>query len=358
MMTNCSVPPQRYRINMKRAQCKARMHITDHIDACIYFYPNRTYMASDIQLELSKDYQHTNATIQFIWKCGDQIKEGKMWPIHKYLPTTRALGPNHLFDKEYVTQHDCVISISCHYHVDPQNKKPKACATKSKCDANSNDNAKDIPTMKAPSNAPSTSITTSNTNNKKKRKIQHTMFDYPQFKKMKLNKEKKLDKDINGSSDWKFNPQKLQEAITAISDQLGSETSFGLLPTIDCFASDMNHQEICTNWITKETNFFSKQFDDPSYWKKRVAWANPPYKSRKMTSDCMNKFISRKMRGYVCVPHRNEQWCGDAKRLCKTYIQMRTKNRYGIFFPSSTGNKYGTGKCPFDLIIFYFDFQS
>ena len=101
---------------------KARIHLTKHYDALIYFYLNGIsgskagYMSSDVQFQLisSKElFHHNNEQVIVQWKCGDQIKK-QSCSIKQYLEpdTKRALGFHTLFKQEHFIKLKGIISIS------------------------------------------------------------------------------------------------------------------------------------------------------------------------------------------------------------------------------------------------------
>ena len=100
---------------------------------------------------------------------------------------------------------------------------------------------------------------------------------------------------------WNFGRQTMNKIIRDTGNFFKTETLFELIPTIDCFGTDRHCQRICSDRIKESDSFFNGKYDKPSYWKGRVAWANPP-RNRKVMACCLNKFNSRKIRGYCCLP--------------------------------------------------------
>ena len=200
---------------------------------------------------------------------------------------------------------------------------------------------------------------TSHNRNEKKKLVQ-SKLNFSCVKKRKINNgANNKPKKWNLRDDWKLSSSKLSEAIEVFSNRLRMDTTFDLLPTIDCFATDKNYQVTCKHYITENDNFFSVKYDAPEFWKDEVAWCFPPH-NRKTITDCMDAFRPRKMRGYVCVslyrnskyPQQKESWWANAKRLAVKYINLQGINE-------NDNERYkSNGRCPFDFVIFYFDYQN
>ena len=189
-----------------------------------------------------------------------------------------------------------------------------------------------------------------------KKKKQLTLFDMQ--KKNNINNKKTNDnndknKKKKPQTNWRFRSDAVFDAISEICDDLGKDTMFGMIPTIDCYSSD----GFCAKNIPKKDDFFSSKYDDPSKWKGAVAWCNPPH-IKKIMVDTINAFERRKMRGFVAVPYyrpghamyKSQNWLFQTQRFkCKSYINMKGKGGSQIYL-----RPYA---CPFDTVLLYFDFQ-
>ncbi len=325
---------KRYQIDKldKMGEYKTRFALTHDIHALIYFYPPKkfgikNYIASDVQLQIqSKQFKYNDDDIiEVIWKCGD-LEKSQSYSIRQHIEPNshKAIGIHALFTKQHVNMYQHIIKINCSIN--------------------------------------RISSSSSSSSSVKKRK-QMTLFDYPPFKKMKINTSKETTKKFEFLKDWRLPSNKLKIYIAMISDNLEIDDLFDLLPTIDCFSTETNYQKICTQYITKKENFFDPKYDDIEFWTKhvcnlynlcnldnlynlyilcKVAWCNPPC-NKKIIIDCINKFKIRRIKGYVCIPKKynwfNEPWIYNTKKLCKTYI---------IVEPLQT-------KYKFEVAIFYFE---
>ncbi len=239
---------KKYKICFKEKECKGRIHFTNNLDVLIYFYPQGKegkskpgYIASDIQFQiLSKEYRHKNENIEIIWKCGNQIKTQNC-SIRRYITpnTDKALGCNTLFSKTDVEKFKCIIAVTCTMSIVSDNEESKP-------------------------NKPKI-----NTFNKRQR--QTHLYDFKPFKKLKTSKEETKEESFN--NDWRLSRPKLMEAINLFSEKLSCPDLFPVMPTIDCFASNRNHQTICKNqYITAKEDFFSQKYDSIHFWKKHVSF--------------------------------------------------------------------------------------
>ena len=169
----------------------------------------------------------------------------------------------------------------------------------------------------------------------------------PSTNKKKLCKKKKYDKKLSRDG--------YLTAISKICDKMGLTEMWGMLPTIDCFASKKNYLSICNRYITKKNNFFSSKYDNISDWSNEVAWCNPPYE-KKIIIKVVELFEKRKIRGYVCTryytsdhsTYTSQNWLWQIQeRKCKYYVNI--------------GRKKGIWRVPFayyyDVLVLYFDFQ-
>eukprot|EP01084_Bolivina_argentea_P291863 501677_1 len=172
---------------------------------------------------------------------------------------------------------------------------------------------------------------------------------------------KTYDKD-----DWKLKPELLKYAVETISNNLNMQ---GILwPHIDCFASQQNYQWFkgsSFKWfITKEDDFFSEQYDCPSFWAEINAWNNASFKEKTLMR-VLEKYKARGIRGYLCGPFYVEQgqknwnkWYYNAKKECVCEHYIETYDDPDAYYPSRTGSEYAVGPCPFDTVILFFDYRS
>ena len=200
---------KRYRISFKE-KSKARMHITPHLDALIYFYPNGldgksklNYCASDVQLqELEKQDIHNHQHITFVWKCRNQ-KQIQTCSIRKYLENSdKALGFHSLFSMWDVIKAEGIIKVTCTI---------KSAYSKRKGFEKKNNIKPNCP---------------------KKRKLKQTTLPYAISRPVKKPRFK-ITKSLQ--NDMKLNHETLIEALTLFSDMLNMEDLSGVRPTIDCF---------------------------------------------------------------------------------------------------------------------------
>ena len=313
------------------------------------------YMASDVQLDiLSGDFKHENKRLKVVWKCKNKTME-QTCSIQRYIEPDAniALGFHTLFTKQHVQKAKGLFKIKC-IILPPinknNNKKEELTQSSRECKSNNNKNDKQKKKIKQ----------------QIKRKFQMKMDNYFETKMNTPNKRMKLKSDhqIIKSRPYKnyfipdnvrFPNQQLLEAITRISDKLGTTTLFDLLPTIDGFSSNNNHQNICKEYITKEQDYFSDKYENTHYWKDKIAWCFPPY-HRKTIVDCINSFKRRKIKGYICVPYeRKMEFIGQTQRICKEYIGMKARNRKEELYIADKSNIIQ--RCSFETMIFYFDYQ-
>lgn len=143
----------------------------------------------------------------------------------------------------------------------------------------------------------------------------------------------------------------IMERLQLLGELSSHEPKFDFIPSIDCFATKTNRNEKLPFYITKETDFFSPIYNDPTYWKDHIAWCCPPYQ-RKMIVDTLNLFKPRQMKGYVMVPFEvTQSWIVDAKRMCKAWHVIRKRKRTILDAAPLPWT------CWFDTIVFYFNFR-
>ena len=151
-------------------------------------------------------------------------------------------------------------------------------------------------------------------------------------------------------TDWKLNPKYLNEVM---------KRHKLILPTIDCFASDMNRQAFAL-YITKDQDFFSKIYNCTVFWRMLVLWSNPPYhqNDQSLIIKTIEMYEERGIRGYLCVPKWEQKpYYQLAQKLCQNQITIPTKYKKDAYFPASTGNKKPIGPCIWDTELFFFDFR-
>ena len=318
------------------------------------------YIAGDIQLQiLSDEFQHQDEEIQFIWDCGGNTKSQRC-PLRKYIEpdTDRALGFHDLFTKKEVMDHGGIIKVIC--NIRPNKKDTRQCngISRHKSAASSkmeNDDDIELETdrnSKIQTNEPNDAIRLEekHQNLKRKKAVQTTLNFQPLRKKQKVNhkpppytwEHKRFDSSI------------INEVFGRTCDQLGMSTSFGVIATIDCFATERNRQKVCRKYITKEMDFFNARYDSVGFWKDHVAWCYPP-NDRRLFERILEKFRRRKMRGYLCVVnHRgchSQEWCRRIFRVCSTSILLRADGRNSQYH-------HGQTRSPDDILIFYVNCQN
>lgn len=305
------------------------------------------YMASDVQLDVKiEDFKHENRRLQVTWECNGEIMQ-QTCSIQRYIEpdANKALGFHTLFKKQFVHKAKGLFKIQCEIlspMIIEDNRKEEEELTQSTRECINH--------------------TEKNIKLKKKRKIQGKIENY-----FKSNKRRKLNphyKEVKSrpyknyfiKDDVRFPKQQLDVAIRRISDKLGTTTLFDLIPTIDCFSSNNNHQSICKEYITKEQDYFCDKYENSDYWKNKIAWCFPPY-HRKTIVDCINSFKRRKIKGYICIPYeRKMEFIGQTQRICKEYIGMKARNRKeeDVYIADKSNI---IQRCSFETMIFYFDYQ-
>jgi len=322
------------------------------------------YMASDVQLQiLSNNFKHQNRRLQIQWKCNDEHNQ-QTCSIQRYIEpdTDKALGFHTLFEKEHVKKAKGLFKIKC-IILPPRSKQDSIIINEEKEELTQSTRGCKIDKDKDEGN----NNNNCNNNNKqqsRKRKLQMKIDNYMQNEKSKRRKvnnhnNKRIKsrpyKNYFIKDDVRFPREQLMEAIKRISNKLGTNTLFDLIPTIDCFSSNNNYQNICKEYITEEQDYFSDKYENTHYWKDKIAWCFPPY-HRKTIVDCINSFKRRKIKGYICVPYeRKMEFIGQTQRICKEYIGMKARNRKEELYIADKSNIIQ--RCSFETMIFYFDYQ-
>ncbi len=287
------------------------------------------YIAGDVQIQvLSKKFKHRDEEIQFIWDCGGNIKSQRC-PLRHYIEpdTSRALGFHDLFTKTEVEANGCIIKVTCNITFNDSNKKNHICS----------DEQSDLRPQTEYQNRKRRFQTTLHSQSTKKQKRDPTPKQVPQTWENK-----------------RFDSSKINEVFDKTRDDLEMETSFEVIATIDCFAAEDNRQEVCTEYITKEMDFFHPRYDSVQFWKDQVAWCYPPH-DRQLIERMIWKFQNREMRGYVCIVNHHgchtQQWCKNIYDSSSAAVLQRADGYDGPYC-------YGDKRSHDDIVIFYINYQS
>ena len=320
---------------------KSRIHvIAKELDALIYWYPNaisnpktkKGYFGSDCQIQhLAKhftnpDYVGTDLYIlDIIWKCGNLIEQISQ-PFIEY-NVSAAYGFSSIFTEKVLNDNGRRIKITIKLYkriVKPDKLQCKIMKSKRMKQIK----LKDYVTKQYQIKCNSRKLTVSIKNKQKQKQYFYNS---------------------------RISSIQLDDILQQFAYKLGEPDLFNLIPTIDCFATSINYQKICKTYITEEMDFFSYNYDDLCYWDKHVAWVFPPLSS-KITQLCLNKFKSRKMRGFLCVPYlpKTYKWYYRVQQLSKEYVQMNGRDKENDIF---IANKSEIDRCTFDIIVYYFDFK-
>ena len=298
---------------------------------------NNIYLGSDAQIEKlckhfsNPDYVLPDYILEVIWKCGSHTE--KISQPYINFNASAGYGYTYLFDEQILNKNNRRIKITVKFY-----KKVKE-TNKLNAKMMKQKNMKQL-TLKdcykkkiriAPNNHHSSIF------------INH-LFNH-----------NKYNKTVEYFSEARIPSNQLDDVLQELADKLCVTDLFELCPTIDCFATSDNYQRICKEYITKDMDFFSSDYDVFDYWTKHIAWLFPPL-NRKKIQLCYNKLKSRKMKGFLCIPYLPHSFpiYSKLKILSVEYIQMNGRDKHNDIF---IANKSEINRCTFDIIVYYFNFQ-
>ena len=318
-------------------QYKSRINIIpDELDILIYWYNKSDknsnnnkiiYLGSDAQLDqLCKNFSNPDYTLpdlyilDVIWKCGDYTEKISQ-PFTRYNQGA-GYGYNNLFTTQILNENKRRVKVSVKFY-----KKENL----------------------------------QNSKNKQMKQLKLTdcwKIQCKNHQKLLLNHIISHNKynAVEYFSHARLPSTQLDDILQKFAYKLCEPNLFNLCPTIDCFATSSNYQKICKEYITKDMDFFSNDYDDLDYWSKHIAWLFPPLSNKKI-SLCIKKLKSRKMKGFLCIPFKPHsfRFYLKLKIQCEEYVEMKGRDKDNDIFIADNNQKIK--RCAFDIIVYYFNFQ-